>query len=297
MQAGLKQVRNKLDVPSVVPAFAPAAVRQRQRHRSRHRRPPRCARAAAAGDEDSGAPGPSSSGGGGPEAPWALMGRVVREEQLGLWQGAREALVARAVAQRCGLSDAELAARLQPLSNLLPTLADRLLLLRADLLAELAGDVAAVAHKMLLLKAWFPTADVGAMVGRRPSLLTSEEFDRIPSARRQLLARYPDPSGGGSSSTGGGGGSGSASSSGGDDGSGGGGSGSGSGSGDDALGTSAAVDALVCQQPLLLCEDLEALLAELQRLLPGTGTDAAAALARHPGLADRLVSNRGLSLW
>jgi hypothetical protein len=41
----------------------------------------------------------------------------------------------------------------------------------------------------LQLKAWFPSADLGQLLGRRPSLLTAEEFSRIPGARRQLLAR------------------------------------------------------------------------------------------------------------
>ena len=71
----------------------------------------------------------------------------------------------------------------------------------------------------------------------------------MPIKRR---SRYRDPAGGGGSDSSGGGNS-----------SGGGGGGGGAGRG--TLGTSAAVDALVSRQPLLLCEDLEALLGELQR--------------------------------
>ncbi|KAI8476739.1 MAG: hypothetical protein J3K34DRAFT_222803 [Monoraphidium minutum] len=219
------------------------------------------------GDAAGGAPPPrrpritaSSAGADAASAPWALMGRVVREESLGLTQAAREALVARAVAERCGgLSEAELRERLEALAALVPSLAGRLLLLRADLLGELVGDVGAVAAKMLQLKAWFPTADLAELVGRRPSLLSAAEFGRVGAARRQLLARFPDPGGGGAGAA------------------------------------SAAVDRLVTAQPLLLVEDVEALLAELERLLPGT--DAAAALLRDPGLADSVACNRGLSLW
>lgn len=81
------------------------------------------------------------------------MGRVVTEDRAGLWQGAREALVARAVAERCGgLDDAELAARLDAIANLAPALSGRLLLLRADLLAEVVADPGAVADKMVRLR-------------------------------------------------------------------------------------------------------------------------------------------------
>ncbi|KIZ04667.1 glycogen operon protein GlgX [Monoraphidium neglectum] len=168
----------------------------------------------------------------------------------------REALVARAVAERCGgLSDEELADRLQALGNLLPTLRGRLLLLRADLLAELAGDVGAVAKKLVQLRLWFPQADLGQLLGSRPSLLSEEEFSRIPAARQQLLARYPDPgsthgsadspcacTAEGGSAIGG----------------------HGRGGGAEGSACSSVVDALVTRQPLLLVEDLEELLSELQ---------------------------------
>ena len=39
------------------------------------------------------------------------------------------------------------------------------------------------------LRLWFPTADLGQLLSRRPSLLTWQEFDRIPTTRLQLLAR------------------------------------------------------------------------------------------------------------
>ena len=52
-----------------------------------------------------------------------------------------------------------------------------------------AGPWRLLVPAQLALKAWFPGADVAQMVGRRPSLLTAEEFARVPAARRQLLAR------------------------------------------------------------------------------------------------------------
>jgi len=246
-------------------------------------------------------------------APWALMGRVISEDSLDLWQGAREALVARAVAKNCGdLTDQELSDRLRALANVVPTLADRFLLLRADLLTELVGDVGAVAQKMvssplhcqrkarsllgcsflspllsclflgcwlsdgcyksntqthifpsknktqLQLKLWFPSADLGELVSRRPSLLTAEEFERIPAARQQLLALFPEPAALSSSS--------SSSSS----------TGSGSTSSESQPRTisssplsspssSSVVDGLVTEQPLVLVEDLKEIMSELAR--------------------------------
>lgn len=179
--------------------------------------------------------------------PWALMGRVVREESV--WEmpgGARDTLVARAVAERCGgLGDDDLAARLAALGNVVgPSLAGRLLALHVDLLAELASDVGAVAARVVALKEAFPTADVAAIVGRRPQLLGAAEFARVPAARAALLALYG----------------------------GGGGEGGGGVEGQEASAASAAaaaagsvVDGLVERQPLLLVEDLDELLAELER--------------------------------
>jgi hypothetical protein len=234
----------------------------------------------------------------------------------------------------------------QALGALLPDLRDRLLLLRADLLAELVADVTGVAAKMvrggadpagcrsrrnggragpagsrclligasasrampgspppphvlpqnpasgpracrrqLQLKEWFPSADLGQLLSRRPSLLTAEEFARVPSARAQLLARYPcerssssgegGSSGAGESSGSGGSGASSNSSgscrSGGESSSGGGGGG---GGGPAGAATSSTVDYLVTQQPLLLVEDVEEVLAELSRWAGGKGSNA-----------------------
>jgi hypothetical protein len=43
------------------------------------------------------------------------------------------------------------------------------------------------------LRLWFPQADLGQLLGSRPSLLSEEEFSRIPAARQQLLARCAAP--------------------------------------------------------------------------------------------------------
>lgn len=95
--------------------------------------------------------------------------------------------------------------------------------------------------QQLRLKQWFPGADVGAVVGRRPSLLGAEEFARVPAARAALLAHFGGQDGGG----------------GGQDGS--------AGGGGDSGGSSAVVDALVTEQPLLLVDDVGEVLAELRR--------------------------------
>ena len=52
---------------------------------------------------------------------------------------------------------------------------------------------------------------------------------------------------------------------------------------------------MVAQEPLLLLEDIDQVLRDLQRLLPGQ--DAAAALATQPGLATRVLRLDGLSIW
>ncbi|KAK9909091.1 hypothetical protein WJX75_007014 [Coccomyxa subellipsoidea] len=54
------------------------------------------------------------------------------------------------------------------------------------------------------------------------------------------------------------------------------------------------VVSLVEQQPLFLFEDLEVIMGELQRLLPG---DPALNLARNPALLVLAMSNRRLSIW
>jgi hypothetical protein len=175
--------------------------------------------------------------------PWALMGRVVTADAVD--QTARETLVARAVAERCAITADELERRLAALSALLPTLASRLRALHAGLLSELVADVDGVAQKLLRLRLWFPMADLGRVVGRRPSLLGADEWARVPRARRQLLRRFGG-SGGGE----------------GNDGS----SDDDSDSANEGEGRpSPVVDELVTRQPALLAEDVDALLEELAR--------------------------------
>ncbi len=81
-------------------------------------------------------------------------------------------------------------ARLDSLRVLIPDLAARMSTMRAGDLARLAGSVSDVAQSMVRLRGVFPTANVSAMVSRRPDLLAmpADELASRAAALRILLA-------------------------------------------------------------------------------------------------------------
>ncbi|WIA23702.1 hypothetical protein OEZ85_000392 [Tetradesmus obliquus] len=213
------------------------------------------------------------------------MGRVVSSSRLSLGQGGRQRLVLIAAAQIAGVSAETMEGRMQELLLLLPDLSSLLPSLHPRVLAALGSDTQGVAQKLIKLRLLFPAADVSQMISRRPTLLLDEHFEQVEEARAKLVARLaPQP---GSSS--------SDSSSSSDAaqpnmlGTTGGSSSSEQGPQANAAATAAAaaaaaagvmvgggagttplLDGLVSRQPLLLVRDVDCLLDELERLMPGT---------------------------
>ena len=186
--------------------------------------------------------------------PWELLGRVVHEESVALKYDERlnQGLIRSAAARESGLEYEEFEARLEarcacavprpprlarqrlhPPSNclcwprpalqrlltLMPFLQRRLLRIQPKLLAALAADPDLIAARLIQLKTLLPAADVAAVAGQRPSLLLDAEWQRVPVAVSQLLARYSEEE----------------------------------------------AAFLASREPLLLAEDVEAVLAELAR--------------------------------
>jgi len=147
---------------------------------------------------------------------------------------------------------------LRQLLTLLPDLGDRLLTLKPDLLLELVADPHEVAARLVKLKQMFPAANLTMMVYRRPVMLTAGAWVGVLEGSEKLRVLFGDGGGGGPAADG-------------------------------------RLDALVTAQPLLLVGDVDVLLAEMRRLLPGT--DPRDVLLSDPGIVTSLMDNRSLSLW
>ena len=93
------------------------------------------------------------------------------------------------VARELQLDAAVVEARLESLRVLVPDLASRMSTMRAGDLARLAASVSDVAQAMVRLRRVFPTANVSAMVAKRPELLLmpAQDVEARAKALRELL--------------------------------------------------------------------------------------------------------------
>ncbi|KAL6750946.1 hypothetical protein V8C86DRAFT_2794599 [Haematococcus lacustris] len=186
--------------------------------------------------------------------PWALMGRMVSPEQIGLSvEAARQALVPSELSRLSGLSPVEVEQRLGALLVLLPDLApstaDLVARVKPSLLWQLAEDPHRLAQRILWLREQYPAANVSAMVAQRPAMMVEPGWEGVLEGAQKLQAMFPE----------------------------------------------ARLDSLVASQPLLLVPEVDELIGEMERLLPGR--DPLAALHSSPSLLLNVMSNRSLSLW
>ena len=93
------------------------------------------------------------------------------------------------VARELQLDISVVEARLESLRVLVPDLASRMSTMRAGDLARLAASVSDVAQAMVRLRRVFPTANVSAMVAKRPELLLmpAQDIEARAKALRELL--------------------------------------------------------------------------------------------------------------
>ena len=138
------------------------------------------------------------------------------------------------------------------LTGLPPT---RLASLPPPLRASVAADPGGVARRVLLLKAALPGADVAGLISRAPALALdpaacAAASAAAPTARALLQGGLGADSGSG-------------------------------GDGDGDGSSSSSVDALIAAQPLLLTEDLEAVVAEIRRCVDRLSKQGEARAACH----------------
>lgn len=99
----------------------------------------------------------------------------------------------RVASERLGITEDELDARLSELVALLPDLRDRLPSAPVDMVARLASTTRRTAARLLRIKAAFPRADAGAMVGARLGLLLDDDasLPDLEAAAARLRALLP----------------------------------------------------------------------------------------------------------
>eukprot|EP00887_Chlorella_sp_A99_P001437 scaffold8.g1437.t1 len=132
----------------------------------------------------------SGSSGGVPAAPWGL-GYQMAEKNLVWSDDLKARMLQRVAADRLGLSDEEVEARLARLLLLLPTLRPRLVSMKPQTLAALVAQVDEVAGRLVELKAVFPGADAAALAVREPGLVLGFEMRRLRDIAAALRALLP----------------------------------------------------------------------------------------------------------
>jgi len=154
---------------------SPPLQRASQLRRRRDGGAGRCAAAAGGGDRDF-------------EAPWSFLAQT--NERLLQWDDvSARALVRLQLRYKLDLEEGEVEGRLEALGALLPDLAGRLEVTRADILAELLADLPSLAARLLALRELLPRSDVSALAARLPALLTAPELAPRAVAARLALIR------------------------------------------------------------------------------------------------------------
>jgi len=106
--------------------------------------------------------------------PWEAVSQL-NEKNL-VWSNDLQAkLLKTVVARDLGLPDSEVERRLLELQNLMPDMATKLPTMQANLVRELVRDTAAVARRLVKLKAIFPAGNVSQLGTRCPSLLLTDD--------------------------------------------------------------------------------------------------------------------------
>ncbi|PNW80289.1 hypothetical protein CHLRE_08g385600v5 [Chlamydomonas reinhardtii] len=117
---------------------------------------------------------------------------MVASGSIALNKEQKQILITSAASRMSGLEADVFDRQLQELLTLLPDLRDRLLSLSPAILVELAADTAGVALKLIQLREWFPAANLGMLLARRPTLLTAAEWGGVAAARDKLHAMFPE---------------------------------------------------------------------------------------------------------
>ncbi|KAI8469812.1 MAG: hypothetical protein J3K34DRAFT_422489 [Monoraphidium minutum] len=121
------------------------------------------------------------------------MGWQMSERNM-VWNDDLKArLIRRVASEQLGVSEADLDARLAEVVCLLPDLRGRLATAPADMVVRLAATTHEIAGRLLRIKAAFPRADAGAMVGNRLDLLLDppEELPDFEGAAARLRELVP----------------------------------------------------------------------------------------------------------
>jgi hypothetical protein len=129
-------------------------------------------------------------------APWALMGRVIKEDAirpLMNQDSIQQGLIRSAAAQASNLELEDFETRLADLLIIMPFLQARLVRMKPALLAALATDVVKTAERVIQLKNMLdPGANIESILSQRPSLVLDEDWPKIPLALETLRKYYDD---------------------------------------------------------------------------------------------------------
>jgi len=121
--------------------------------------------------------------------PWALGWQA---NERSLWSSELKVqLIRRIASDELGISEEEMAWRMDQLLLLLPGLAQRLARAPPKLVARAATHTPQIAMRLMRLKAAFPSADVAMMVGNRLSLLLDDDITDIDSTAGELRKLLP----------------------------------------------------------------------------------------------------------
>lgn len=129
-------------------------------------------------------------------APWALMGRVMKEDSirpLMNQDSIQQGLIRSAAARASNLELEDFESRLADLLIIMPFLQPRLVRMKPALLAALATDVVKTAERVIQLKNMLDDgANIESILSQRPSLVLNEDWPKIPLALASLRKYYDD---------------------------------------------------------------------------------------------------------
>jgi len=168
---------------------------------------PRASSSSSSDDEDQGdianlPPNSSPSSNSNPNgtsknvAPWALMGRVMKEDSirpLMNQDSIQQGLIRSAAARASNIELEDFESRLADLLVIMPFLQPRLVRMKPALLAALATDVVKTAERVIQFKNMLDErANIESILSQRPSLVLDEDWPKIPLALASLRKFYDD---------------------------------------------------------------------------------------------------------